>query len=499
MARFVPAYKIIWRWRQNFTINVKVTGYDLATATVRFVVERADGKRFEVSSADDITVDPDKGEISAHLNADTAGISDIAFGDLEVGKHSYYLDFLDAKGHSDFNVQGEFETVPKIGPTHGPRPITSDGSIVLSSEGGFTATLQVVGQWDEARIVSIETKNTQQDQRLDALESLPPGGGAVESVFGRTGAVTAIPGDYAAYYEPLWAGNTYGWLMDRTIEHTATQVLVLTKEQHNRAEIHLKSTGDMLLVNTACDDAFTCRIINDTAAGRILYLSSFEAAYIRDGGPIADAGDEIGLPVNTSILISVTVTDGKYFLNIHKGIGGALIASIDGNRSRISNLETQLSALQSQINTHEGKADIHYLDVAADGTLYGRKDAKWEAIKDIVQTTLGTWAFAGIGTGIAVASGTFRTNGNDITQVTSIRIHPFNGDAVDSEILLKAHQAGDELFFQAINNSTVNGLFTINTNPIMAGVDVLFDDLTYTDGDGGVFAGPFLLIGLRKV
>ena len=131
----------------------------------------------------------------------------------------------------------------------------------------------------------------------------------------------------------IWDGSAWKqlntWLGYKTIHHATNSVLALTAEFHNNSDIHIESTGNLAITNTAVNDGTNFYITNTTAVNRSLSFTGFAGAYLRNGGAIADIKTTgLTLKANTRYLAHVTKNGVNYYFNATEAGGSGNVVPL---------------------------------------------------------------------------------------------------------------------------------------------------------------------------
>lgn len=107
---------------------------------------------------------------------------------------------------------------------------------------------------------------------------------------------------------------------ESTIRHSAGTTLTLSPATHSKREIHIESTGNLLLDGDdhLVRDDYTYLVVNTTSVTRTVGFANVTGAWMRHGGVIEEVSGS-GFPVlrNSSLLVTVTKIGSNVYVNGH--------------------------------------------------------------------------------------------------------------------------------------------------------------------------------------
>lgn len=163
------------------------------------------------------------------------------------------------------------------------------------------------------------------------------GGGAVDSVFGRTGVVTAFASDYNGIYSQIGFGNTNNYLSTNNFQSaiSSTQAIKLTGNGNTPepGSIFIGYTGDNQFSFTKTNTAITLSL-NNAALTNDRVLTAPDVS-----GTIALDGDYVDLVNN-----QLSIAGNKSFSNTVIGNGKVIVGGTEFGSTRIGDNVFRASA-----------------------------------------------------------------------------------------------------------------------------------------------------------
>ena len=123
---------------------------------------------------------------------------------------------------------------------------------------------------------------------------------------------------------------------------------------------------------------------------------------------------------------------------------------------------------------------------------WSEENAAGVAEDALVPVIIGRWTFAGVGTGLATAPGTFRADSATHSSITALRFNRFNANTDDTTISFTRLKPQDRVFIQQNLDAAQAGLYELNTIvTIDPGGDIIMNNLTMLQS-AGTAAGVML-------
>jgi len=117
---------------------------------------------------------------------------------------------------------------------------------------------------------------------------------------------------------------------ESTVRHSAVTTLTLNPSIHSKREIHIESTGNLLLDGDdhLVRDDYTYLVVNTTSVARTIGFDNVTGAWMRHGGTIQEvSGSGFTVPRNSSLLVTTTKIGSNVYVNGHFSSNGMKIYS----------------------------------------------------------------------------------------------------------------------------------------------------------------------------
>lgn len=162
--------------------------------------------------------------------------------------------------------------------------------------------------------------------------------------------------DYYNLFNPLLVVGiqkmSHPGLKDETIHHDVATTLTLLEKEHNKLQIDLESTGDVLFdASKFKKDSFTCLLVNTTNVAREITFTGWTGVYARNGLDALDIkANPFVFKKNTQVWVTITIEGVNKYLNIFNDADPAFKAQTIHHNTPLVLPLTELAHKNSEIH-----------------------------------------------------------------------------------------------------------------------------------------------------